>query len=57
MYKYLLSEYERTKFPYISLNEMIIKGVFNREEARKLYDEGKIKVHDGMHGKLIRLVI
>lgn len=57
MYKYLLSEYERTKFPYISLNEMIFKGLFNREEARKLYNEGKIKVHDGMHGKLIRLVI
>jgi len=57
MLEYILEEYERTKFPYISLNEMIIKGVFNREEARKLYNEGKIKVHDGMHGKLIRLVI
>ena len=57
MYDYLLKEYNRTKFPFFSLNKLRREGIFDEKEGLELYRSGKINVRKGMHGKLIELII
>ena len=57
MLKYLTEKYNETKWPFFLVTKLIHLGVFDKEEANRLYSEGKIRVRDGMHGKLIELII
>ena len=57
MLKYLTDKYSKTKWPFFLVPKLIHLGVFDKEEANQLYREGKIRVRDGMHGKLIELII
>lgn len=57
MLKYLIDKYNETKWPFFLVTKLIHLGVFDKEEANQLYREGKIRVRDGMHGKIIELII
>lgn len=57
MYDSLLSIYDQTRWPFFSVSDLQYKGIFDREEANILYKEGKIKIREGMNGKLIEIII
>lgn len=56
MYEFMIKKYEKTHWPYFSINDLVYEGVFSKDEARKLYNEGKIKVAEGINSKLIMLI-
>lgn len=56
MLDHLLSRYNKTKWPFFSVRKLKAEGKFNREEANKLFREGKIRKREGMHGDLIELI-
>ena len=43
-------------FPFFLVSDLQFKGIFNKEEANKLFIEGRIKVRMGMNSKLIEYV-
>lgn len=57
MYDSLLSIYDQTRWPFFSVSDLQYKGIFDREEANRLYAEGKIRIREGMAGKLIEIII
>ena len=57
MINHLLSIYAKTKWTFFSVRELQNEGVFNKDEANKLFKEGKIRKREGMHGDLIELII
>lgn len=55
---YLKSHYEKTKWPFVGLVEIINKfGEEGRDELNELHKEGKIGRREGMNGWLIELKI
>ena len=57
MLEYLKVEYAKTLFPFFSVRKLKRLGVFDKDEANKLANEGKVRKRDGMHGVLIELII
>jgi hypothetical protein len=57
MLEYLLSEYKIRGWPIFQINKLKYEGHFNQAEFDKLLLEGKISIHEGMHGNLIELII
>lgn len=56
--QYLTEKYNRSKFPYTSLVEIINKfGEAGRDELNKLKDEGKIRSRIYVNGRLIELIV
>lgn len=56
MLNHLLTLYSKTNWPFFSIRSLINEGVFNKEEADKLFYEGKITKREGMHGDLIEFI-
>lgn len=56
MLEYLQIEFSKTKWPFFRVIDLIEKGVFDRDEANRLFREGKIRKREGMHGDLIELI-
>jgi len=57
MLKHLLSQYEKTKWNFFLVTKLKYIGVWDRNEANKLAQQGKIRKREGMHGDLIELII
>jgi hypothetical protein len=57
MLEYLLSEYEIRGWPIFQINKLKYEGHFNQAEFDSLLAKGKIKIHEGMHGDLIELIV
>ena len=43
-------------FPFFLVSDLQFKGIFNKEEANKLFGEKRIKVRMGMNSKIIEYV-
>ena len=54
---YLIQRFKVTRFPFFGIGELHILGLFDKDEANKLFKEGKIKVRQGVSGKIIELVV
>ena len=55
--KYLTEEYERTRWPFFRLVDVLNKfGEPGRDELNRLAREGKVRGRNGMNGKLVELL-
>lgn len=57
MLNHLLSQYEKTKWHFFLVPKLKHISVWDKDEANKLAQEGKIRKREGMHGDLIELII
>lgn len=57
MIDYLKEHYDKTKWPFFLVRDLIRQGVFDANEANNLVKEGIIRPREGMHGKLVELII
>lgn len=49
--------YETSGWPFVAISAIINHiGFYPKDELNQLYSEGKIKVHDSIKGKLIKLI-
>lgn len=57
LYFYLTEKYKETNFPFFGVGQLHAEGLLNKDEANNLFKEGKIKVRQGVSGKIIELVV
>lgn len=57
MLEALLSKYEKTKFPFFALNILQYENIWDKEEAKYLYEKGIINIRRGASNKIIELII
>ena len=56
-HSFLLSEYNKTKFPFFRIVELINLGVFKKELADELLVKKIIRKRKGFNGDLIELLV
>ena len=56
MIEHIQKIYDITKFPYFRVGTLKTDGVFDKDIANKLLQQGKIRKREGMHGTLIEIV-
>lgn len=56
MYEFLLSEYEKTKWPFYPVEKLMFLGKFDKDEANQLAKDGKIRKRKALNYTLIELL-
>ena len=56
MLEHLKSTYASTRSPFFRVVKLQNQGIYDKAEANKLKDEGKIRKRRGVNGDLIELI-
>jgi len=57
MYEILIERYKKTGWHIFLVPTLIVEGVFDKDEANRLFKSGHITISQGMNGRLIVLNI